>query len=80
MRALLEIWMNRAVNRIPVIVDIVREHNSILEAVLNRDAEQAVVQMGLHLANAAERLFSVVGKEQLMADYLSLLLGGSNES
>ncbi|HVA01770.1 MAG TPA: FadR/GntR family transcriptional regulator, partial [Terriglobia bacterium] len=80
MRALLEIWMNRAVNRVPVIVDIVREHNSILEAVLKRDAEQASVRMSLHLTNAAERLFSVVGKEQLMADYLSLLLGGSNES
>jgi GntR family transcriptional repressor for pyruvate dehydrogenase complex len=80
MRALLEIWMTKAVNRMPVVEDIVREHTSVLEAVFDRNPDEAANRMHLHLVNAAERLFSVVGKDHLMADYLSLLLApGSGE-
>jgi len=75
MRALLEIWMNKAVSRRPIVEEIIREHNSVLEAVFRRDPDQAAARMNLHLANAADRLFSVVGKDHSMADYLSLLLG-----
>ena len=74
MRALLEIWIKRAVNRRPVIEEIVREHNAILDAVFARNADLAAARMTVHLTNAAERLFSVVGKEQPAADFISLLL------
>lgn len=78
MRSLLEIWMNNAVNRIVVVKDIVHEHNSVLEAVFDRNPEQASARMHFHLTNAAERLFSVIGKDQSMADFLSLLLRHSS--
>lgn len=78
MRALLEIWMNKAVNQKPIVEDIVREHNSVLEAVFERNSDEAAARMNLHLTNAAERLFSVVGKDHYMADYLSLLLASKN--
>ena len=74
MRALLEMWMTKAVNRIPVVEEIVREHNSVLEAVFDRNPDKAAARMDLHLEKAAERLLSVVGKDQSMADYLFLLL------
>lgn len=74
MRALLEIWINKAVNRMPVVQEIVCEHNGILQAVFERNGDEAAARMDLHLANAADRLFSVVGKDHYMADYLSLLL------
>ena len=74
MRALFEIWINKAVNRRPVIEDIIGEHNSILDAVLARNAELAAAQMTVHLTNAAERLFSVAGRDQSTADFISLLL------
>ena len=76
MRALFEIWINRAVNRRPVIEEIVREHNSILEAVFARNADLAAARMTVHLTNAADRLFSVIGRGQSAADYISLLLTG----
>ena len=74
MRALFEIWINKAVNRRPVIEDIIDEHNAILDAVLARNAELAAARMTVHLTNAAERLFSVAGRDQSTADFISLLL------
>jgi len=74
MRALFEIWINKAVNRRPVIEDIIGEHNAILDAVLARNVELAAAQMTVHLTNAAERLFSVAGRNQSTADFISLLL------
>jgi len=76
MRALLEIWINRAVNQRPIIEEIVREHNSILDAVFARNADLAAARMTVHLTNAADRLFSVIGKGPSAADYISLLLTG----
>jgi DNA-binding FadR family transcriptional regulator len=74
MRALFEIWINKAVNRRPVIEEIIGEHNAILDGVFSRNADLAAARMTVHLANAAERLFSVVGKDQPAADFISLLL------
>ena len=74
MRALLEIWINKAVTRRPVIEEIIGEHNAILDGVFSRNAELAAARMTVHLVNAAERLFSVVGKDQPAADFISLLL------
>lgn len=74
MRSLLEIWITRAVNREPVVMDVVREHNAVLKAVLQRDGEHAAAAMFLHQTNAADRLFATVGRNQPTADYLPLLL------
>ncbi len=79
MRALLEKWISRAVNATPVAQEIVREHNDILRAVFNRNAEQAAAYMLIHLTNAAERLFAVVGRDHSAVNYISLLLA-SEES
>lgn len=73
MRGLLDIWMKRAVNREPVVQEIVEEHQSILDAVLNHDPDLAASAMANHLNHAAERLFSVVGQDHSMANYISLL-------
>ena len=74
MRALFEIWINKAVTRRPVIEEIIGEHNAILDGVFSSNAELAAARMTVHLANAAERLFAVVGKDQPAADFISLLL------
>lgn len=74
MRSLLEIWITKAVTRQPVVEEIVREHNEILRAVFSRYPDRAAASMLIHLANAAERLFSVVGKDHSTANYISLLL------
>ncbi len=74
LRALLALWMNKAVNRRPVVEDIIREHNSILDAVLARNGELAAARMTVHLTNAAERLFSVVGRNQSTSEFVSVLL------
>ena len=78
MGALLEIRINKAVNRQPVVKEIVREHNAVLEALFARDPERAATLMGSHLTNAAERLFAVAGKDQPIADYIWLLLARSD--
>jgi GntR family transcriptional repressor for pyruvate dehydrogenase complex len=80
MRALFEIWIHRAVNRRPIVEEIVREHNSILDAVFARNADLAAARMTVHLTNAADRLFLVIGKGQSAADYISLLLAGSRHT
>ncbi len=77
MRGLLEMWIKRAVNRPAVIEEIVREHNQVLEAVFDRDADRAAELMAAHLSNAAERLFAVIGKDQSAADYIASLLADS---
>lgn len=74
MRALFEIWINKAVNRRPVIEEIIREHNAVLESIFRRDGEAAAARMFLHLTNAADRLLAVVGRDQSAADFISLLL------
>lgn len=74
MRSLLEIWITKAVNRQPVVEEIVREHNAVLRAVFSRQPDRAAASMLVHLANAAERLFSVVGKDHSTANYIALLL------
>jgi GntR family transcriptional repressor for pyruvate dehydrogenase complex len=74
MRALLEIWINRAVNTAPVVQEIVREHNDILRAIFNRKRDHAAAYMLIHMTNAAERLFAVVGQDQSAVNYISLLL------
>jgi len=79
MRALFEIWINKAVNRRPVIEEIIAEHNSILDAVLAHSGDLAAARMTVHLTNAAERLFSVVGRNQSTADFISLLLAPPTE-
>ncbi len=76
MRALLEKWISRAVNTTPVVQEIVREHNDILRAVFNRNQEQAAAYMLIHLTNAADRLFAVVGKDHSAVNYISALLSG----
>ena len=80
MRALLEKWISRAVNTTPVVQEIVREHNDILRAVFNRNPEQAAAYMLIHLTNAAERLFAVVGKDHSAVNYISLLLSSQDSS
>lgn len=74
MRSLLEIWINRAVNREIVVADIVREHNDVLRAVFQHNGERAAAAMFLHQTNAAERLFATVGGDQFTSEYLPLLL------
>lgn len=74
MRALLEKWIALAVTTPPVVSDIVREHDEILKAVFARDPERAAAHMIIHLTNAAERLFAVLGKDHSAANYISLLL------
>jgi GntR family transcriptional repressor for pyruvate dehydrogenase complex len=74
MRALLQEWIGRAVTTTPVVEEIVREHNDILQAVFKRAQEQAAAYTLIHLTNAAERLFVAVGKDQAAATYISLLL------
>lgn len=74
MRGLLEIWIGRAVTLPRVVEEIVEEHNAVLEAVFARQAARAAEHMDRHLANAADRLFAVVGRNQSTADYISLLL------
>jgi DNA-binding FadR family transcriptional regulator len=78
MRALLEKWISRAVNTTPVAQEIVREHNDILRAVFNRNPEQAAAYMLIHLTNAADRLFAVVGKDHSAVNYISLLLSADD--
>lgn len=79
MRSLLEIWINRAVNREPVVADIVREHNDVLRAVFQRHGERAAAAMFLHQTNAAERLFATVGRDRVTSEYLPLLLAAKHE-
>jgi GntR family transcriptional repressor for pyruvate dehydrogenase complex len=74
MRALLQEWIRRAVTTTPVVQDIVREHNDILQAVFKRAPDQAAAYTLIHLTNAADRLFAAVGKNQAAATYISLLL------
>ncbi|MPY86801.1 MAG: FCD domain-containing protein [Luteitalea sp.] len=74
MRSLLEIWITKAVNEQSVVNEIVREHNAILRAVFSRQSGPAAASMLIHLTNAAERLFAVVGKDRLTANYIALLL------
>lgn len=73
MRTLLAKWMSLAVNAPPVVCDIVREHEQILHAVFSRDPERASAHMLIHLSNAADRLFAVVGKDHSAANYISLV-------
>jgi GntR family transcriptional repressor for pyruvate dehydrogenase complex len=75
MRTILQIWMAKAVNKPMVVEEIVREHNSVLDAVFTGDAERAVFRMQSHLTNAAERLLSVVGRDHSSAEYITLLMG-----
>ncbi len=74
MRALLEKWIALAVSTPPVVSDIVSEHEDILKAVFVRDPERAAAYMIIHLTNAAERLFAVLGRDHSAANYISLLL------
>jgi len=62
-----------------VIEEIIAEHNSILDAVLAHSGDLAAARMTVHLTNAAERLFSVVGRNQSTADFISLLLAPPTE-
>jgi GntR family transcriptional repressor for pyruvate dehydrogenase complex len=80
MRALLGKWIGLAVNAPPIVRDIVREHDEILRAVLCRDPERAAAYMLIHLTNAAERLFAVVGKDQSAANYISLVLSSEPDT
>jgi GntR family transcriptional repressor for pyruvate dehydrogenase complex len=79
MRSLLEVWINKAVTRQPIVEEIVKEHNAVLKALFARDSELAAALMTAHLGNAAERLFAVVGRDHSTASYVSLLLSGSQE-
>ena len=79
LRGLLSLWMRKAVNERPVVEEIIREHNLILDAVLARNGELAAARMTVHLTNAAERLFSVVGKNQSTAQFMPLLLNPAEE-
>jgi GntR family transcriptional repressor for pyruvate dehydrogenase complex len=74
MQTLLEIWMKHAINRDVVVEQVVGEHNAVLEAVFARDADRAAAMMDAHLTRAAERLFSALGRDESMEEYLSLLL------
>jgi GntR family transcriptional regulator, transcriptional repressor for pyruvate dehydrogenase complex len=74
MRTMLEAWITKAVNREPVVEEIVREHNEVLRSVFQREPDRAAATMYLHLAKATERLFAVVGKDRSTAHYISLLL------
>lgn len=79
LRALLALWMKKAVNRRPVVEEIIREHNSILDAVVARNGELAAARMTVHLTNAADRLLSVVGRNQSTAEFMSVLLNPGEE-
>jgi len=73
MRVLLEIWMSRAVNQRATTAQIVKEHNSVLEAVFANKPELAAERMDAHLARAADRLLAVIGQDQLTSDFVSAL-------
>lgn len=73
MRSLFQAWIDRAVNRQPVVEEIVKEHNAVLRAVLARNGELAAALMTAHLSHAAERLLAVVGRDHSTASYVSLL-------
>jgi GntR family transcriptional repressor for pyruvate dehydrogenase complex len=75
LRPLLELWMDRAVNRREVIEAIVREHMQVLQAVIDRDPGRAEACMYLHLTEAAGRLYAVLGKNHSAGNYLSTVLG-----
>lgn len=79
LRTLLAMWINKAVDRRQVIEEIISEHNSILHAVLARNGELAAARMTVHMTNAAERLFNVVGRNQSTAEFISLLLNPALE-
>ena len=74
MRALLQVWMNYAVNAESVVDEILVEHNRILSAIFDRDSDLAAAAMSAHLKKAADRLLAVVGKAHSTTDYLSTLL------
>ena len=74
MRTLLEIWMDKAVNRVEVLEAIIDEHERILEAVAQRKADEAAAHMSRHQAYAAERLLATIGQDKTMADYASLIM------
>jgi GntR family transcriptional repressor for pyruvate dehydrogenase complex len=80
MRALLGKWIGLAVNAPPIVGDIVREHDDILRAVFRHDPERAGAYMLIHLTNAAERLFAVVGKDHSAANYISLVLSSAEDT
>ena len=75
MRTLLQMWMSKTVDEPVVVEEVVREHNSILEAVFAGDAERAVFRMHSHLTYAAERLFAAVGRDHNSVEYIKVLMG-----
>lgn len=73
-RPLLEIWITNAVNRREITQAVCAEHQEILRAVYDRDPEQAAARMFIHQSNAAERLYSVLGRDHSAGSYLSALM------
>ena len=74
MRGLLEVWINQAVNDRRIVADVLEEHQSIVQAVVDKDPDLAADQMRVHMHNAGERLLATVDEDQAMAQILPEIL------
>lgn len=74
MRGLLEVWINKAVNDRRIVADVLGEHEAIVQAVVEQDADLAAEKMRIHMQNAGERLLATVDKDQAMAQILPEIL------
>ncbi|MDT0343559.1 FadR/GntR family transcriptional regulator [Streptomyces litchfieldiae] len=67
-RALLQVWMERAGDVEGTVSGTLHEHGTILEAIRNRDPEAADRAMAEHMRLASERLQSSLGADQEPAE------------
>ncbi len=78
MRTLITIWIDskiaQASDRRGVIKEIAEEHQEIITAVLNRNADVAANLMTGHLNHAAARLQAMIGGDESSTDYVTALL------
>ena len=74
MQGLFEIWIDKSVHSETTVERIVQEHSEILQAVIEREPQNATKLMEHHLSNAADGLLANIGGDRLMSDYISSLL------
>lgn len=73
MRALVEIWIKRAIYDDSVTRAVIDEHAAVLEAVFRRNADDAAEAMGRHLQLASERLLERLGEQQPASAHIAAL-------
>ena len=74
MQGLFEIWIDKSVHSEATVERIVQEHSAILQAVIEREPQNAIKLMEHHLSNAADGLLANIGGDRLMSEYISSLL------